>query len=121
MAWLVIIENLGSGVTEAEVKGILAPHSEVESVHLSKVESGTEPTCVASVQVESGKSGRDAIAALDGKDHAGRPLKVRVLKGDDTRGGVPRVMGRSARASVFGEKGGAASHKGIGKGGGRGL
>ena len=121
MAWLVIIGNLGIEVTEADVKGLLAPHGEVETIHLARDESGAAPTQAASVQMQSSKQGCAAIAALDGQEHAGRPMKVRVLKGDGDRGGVPRVMGRSARANVFGEKGGAAGHKGIGKGGGRGL
>jgi RNA recognition motif-containing protein len=125
MAWLVIIENLGSTVSEAEVRALLAPHGEVESVHLRREESGTEPTQVASVQVQCSKQGCAAIAALDGREQAGRPLKVKVAKGDGRApgglGGGPGATGRSARASVYGGKGGAAGHKGIGKGGGRGL
>lgn len=128
MAWLVIIENLGTEVTEADVKGLLSPHGTVETVHLSRGESGAAPTQAASVQVQSSKQGCAAIAALDGLEHAGRPLKVRVLKGGGSggrapggRGGLPGALGRGARASVFGEKGGAAGHKGIGKGGGRGF
>ena len=120
MAWLIVIENLGIEVTEADVRGMLAAHCEVETIRLSKAESGEASTHVAFAQVQSGKPGRDAIAALDGKDHAGRPMQVKVFKGDDGRGGAPRGMGRNVRASVYGEKGGAASHKGIGKGGGRG-
>ena len=112
-------------VSEADVKKLLAPHSEVETIHLSRDESGAEPTQVASVQVQSSKQGCAAIAALDGQPHGGRPLRVKVAKGDGRGqggfGGVPGATGRSARANVYGGKGGAAGHKGIGKGGGRGL
>jgi hypothetical protein len=125
MAWLIVIENLGLEVTEADVKGLLAPHSEVETIHLRKDGSGAAATQAASVQVQSSKHGCAAIAALDGREHAGRPLKVKVMKGGGPAqggfAGVPGTKGRNARANVFGEKGGAASHKGIGKGGGRGL
>ena len=125
MSWLVIIGNLGTEATEATVKGLLTPHGEVETIQLRRDESGTEPTQTASAQVQSSKQGCAAIAALDGQEHAGRRLAVKVAKGDGRHqgglGGAPGATGRSARANVYGGKGGAAGHKGIGKGGGRGL
>jgi nucleolin len=125
MAWLIIMENLSTEVTEDGVRALLAPHSEVLSVRLSRTEAGAEPTLVAVAEVDSSRQGCAAIAALDGQDHAGRPLRVRVLKETGARAqggaaGMPYSVGRKARASIYGEKGAAAGHRGIGKGGGRG-
>ena len=97
MGHWIVIENLGSKVTAAELTELLNSHGIVETVELARIEPPDAETRVAFAEARSGKHGKALIAALDGQTHWGHALKVKAMK---TRGdGGPIPSGAGARSS----------------------
>ncbi len=126
MGKMIIVEDLDSSVTEAELGELLSEHGTIESFELFNDAESEENTQTAFVSVRSSRHGRALIAALNGQSVSGRALKVKAMKGagGSTAGASsastvsPGPRGRGARAFPGGRDGGYG-RKGRGQGGGR--
>ncbi len=127
MGSMVIIENLAADVTESALTELLSQHGTVRAVQLAKDETAEGAAQVAFVTMRSNRHGHAVIAALNGRTHSDRVLKVRAMKrkgelsgGPSATGGIGlSSAGRGGRGGIFGGKGGAYGHKGRGKNSGR--
>ena len=111
MGHRIVIENLDSKVTAAELTELLNSRSIVESVELAKAETPDAATRVAFVDARSARHGKALVAALDGQTHWGHVLKVKAMK---TRGGgsgpIPGGAGPRSSQTLRKGDGRACSH-----------
>ena len=81
------IGNLGYNVTSAELEQLLAPHGAILSAEVITDRDTGQGKGFGFVEMESDEGARAAIAALDGKEHGGRALKVNEAKPREPRSG----------------------------------
>ena len=72
----IFVGNLGPDVTEAEIAELFKPFGQVGSVELMRELFTGKGRGFGFVEMPGKQQSRDAIAGLNGKEHAGRPLKV---------------------------------------------
>jgi len=70
------VGNLGPDVTETEVEALFKPFGQVDSVELVRELFTGKGRGFGFVEMPGKKHSLAAIAGLNGKDFAGRPLKV---------------------------------------------
>lgn len=72
----IFIGNLGPDVTETEIEALFKPFGQVGSVQLVRELFTGKLKGFGFVEMPGKQHSRDAIAALNGKELAGRPLTV---------------------------------------------
>jgi len=86
----IFVGNLGPQVTEAELAELFKRFGEVKTVQVSRALFTGTPKGFAFVEMPGKRHSLAAIAGLDGKDFAGRPLKVSEARPKPIRGRAPR-------------------------------
>ncbi len=84
------VGNLGYDVSDADLEQLFAAHGTVDSANVITDRSTGRSKGFGFVEMSSGAEAQSAIAALDGKDHAGRTIKVNEAKPRATSGGGGR-------------------------------
>ncbi|HSE00634.1 MAG TPA: RNA-binding protein [Burkholderiales bacterium] len=72
----IFVGNLGPDVTEAEIVELFKPFGQVGSVQVVRELFTGKGKGFGFVEMPGKQQSRDAIAGLNGKEFAGRPLKV---------------------------------------------
>ncbi|HSF20892.1 MAG TPA: RNA-binding protein [Burkholderiales bacterium] len=72
----IFVGNLGPDVTEAEITELFKPFGQVGSVQVVRELFTGKGKGFGFVEMPGKQQSRDAIAGLNGKEFAGRPLKV---------------------------------------------
>jgi RNA recognition motif-containing protein len=90
--WSLIVKklyvgNLGYGVSSADLEQMFASHGTVNSASVITDRHSGQSKGFGFVEMDSSEEAQAAIAALDGKDHGGRAIKVNEAK--------PRTENRS--------------------------
>ena len=81
------VGNLGYSVTSTDLEQMFAPHGTVESAQVITERDTGRSKGFGFVEMSSNGEAQAAIAALDGKEHDGRALKVNEAKPKESRGG----------------------------------
>ncbi|HUO43554.1 MAG TPA: RNA-binding protein [Burkholderiales bacterium] len=87
----IFVGNLAPEVTEAELAALFRRFGECKTVEVSRSPFNGVPKGYGFVEMPSKKHSLAAIAGLNGKDFAGRPLKVNEAR--------PRVNAKSRSTS----------------------
>ena len=82
----IFVGNLGPDVTEAEIAELFKPFGQVASVELMRELFTGKGRGFGFVEMPGRQQSRDAIAALNGKEHAGRALTVNEARPRPERG-----------------------------------
>lgn len=82
------VGNLGYGVTGENLQEMFSPHGTVESAQVITDRDSGQSKGFGFIEMSSSAEADAAIAALDGKDHDGRPLKVNEAKPKESRSPV---------------------------------
>jgi RNA recognition motif-containing protein len=72
----IFVGNLGPDVTEAEIEALFKPFGQVASVYLMRELFTGKGRGFGFVEMPGRRQSADAISGLNGKELAGRPLKV---------------------------------------------
>jgi RNA recognition motif-containing protein len=81
------VGNLGYGVNQAGLEQLFAAHGTVESATIINDRATGQSKGFGFVEMSSNGEAQAAIAALNGKEHDGRPLTVNEAKPREDRGG----------------------------------
>ena len=81
------VGNLGYSVTSTDLEQMFAPHGTVESAQVITERDTGRSKGFGFVEMSSNGEAQAAIAALDGKEHDGRALKVNEAKPKTSSGG----------------------------------
>jgi len=84
------VGNLGYDVSDADLERLFAAHGTVDSANVITDRSTGRSKGFGFVEMSSGADAQSAIAALDGKEHAGRTIKVNEAKPRPSPGGARR-------------------------------
>lgn len=106
----IYVGNLGYDVTDATLETLFAPYGAVQSAQVIMDRSTGRSKGFGFVEMGTDDEAKAAIAALNGKDNAGRALTVNEAK--------PRADRPGGRSGGYGGGGGGGG--GYGGGGGRG-
>ena len=79
------VGNLGYGVTDSDLQTLFQPHGTVQSAQVIMDRDSGQSKGFGFVEMSSSSEAQAAIAALDGKDQGGRPLKVNEAKPKEER------------------------------------
>ena len=82
----IFVGNLGPDVTEAEIAELFKPFGQVASVQVVRELFTGKGKGFGFVEMPGKQQSRDAIAGLNGKELAGRPLKVNEARPRPERG-----------------------------------
>jgi len=74
------VGNLGYDVSSSDLEALLSPHGTIQSAEVIMDRSTGQSKGFGFVEMGSDAEAQAAIAALDGKDHGGRALKVNEAK-----------------------------------------
>jgi cold-inducible RNA-binding protein len=80
------VGNLSFNVDSATLEQLFATYGTVQSANVIKDRSTGQSKGFGFVEMSSNEEAKAAIAALDGKDHGGRALKVNEAKPQEERG-----------------------------------
>lgn len=108
------VGNLGFGVSDSDLQTMFSEHGNVTSAQVIMDRDTGQSKGFGFVEMSSDGEAQAAIAALDGKDHGGRALKVNEARPKENRTGG----GGGGRGGYGG--GGGGSRGGYGGGGGGG-
>ncbi len=81
------VGNLGYDVSSSDLEALMSPHGTVQSAEVIMDRSTGQSKGFGFVEMDSDSEAQAAIAALDGKDHGGRALKVNEAKPREPRTG----------------------------------
>lgn len=81
------IGNLGYDVSSSDLETLLAAHGTVETAEVIMDRDTGQSKGFGFVEMDSDAEAQAAIAALDGKTHGDRPLKVNEAKPREPRSG----------------------------------
>jgi RNA recognition motif-containing protein len=81
------VGNLGFSVGESDLQQLFSPHGTILSAQVIMDRDTGQSKGFAFVEMGSDTEAQAAIAALDGKDHGGRALKVNEAKPKENRSG----------------------------------
>ncbi len=81
------VGNLNFQTGEADLRALFAPYGEVQRVHMAMDRETGRARGFAFVELASDEAAAKAIAELDGKEVAGRNLKVNEARPRTERGG----------------------------------
>jgi RNA recognition motif-containing protein len=82
----IFVGNLGPDVTEAEIAELFKPFGQVASVQVVRELFTGKGKGFGFVEMPGKQQSRDAIAGLNGKELAGRPMKVNEARPRPERG-----------------------------------
>ena len=74
------VGNLGFSVSDSDLQQLFSPHGSVQSAKVIMDRDTNQSKGFGFVEFASDDEAHAAIAALDGKDHGGRTLKVNEAK-----------------------------------------
>jgi len=100
------VGNLGYGVTDSDLQTLFQPHGTVQSAQVIMDRDSGQSKGFGFVEMSSSSEAQAAIAALDGKDQGGRPLKVNEAKPKEARTGGGGGGGGGGRGGYGGGGGG---------------
>ena len=80
------VGNLSYNVDSTTLEQLFAPYGTVQSVNIIKDRYTGQSKGFGFVEMSTNEEAKAAIAALDGKDHGGRALKVNEAKPQEARG-----------------------------------
>ena len=109
------VGNLSFDVDNNTLEQLFAAHGTVESANIISDRYTGQSKGFGFVEMSSKEEAKAAIAALDGKEHGGRALKVNEAKPREDRSG-----GRGRGGGGYGGHGRGGGRGGYGGGGGRG-
>jgi RNA recognition motif-containing protein len=115
MSTKLYVGNLPFQMTQQELESLLGQLGQVESVNIITDRETGQPRGFAFVEMATSEDAQAAIRALDGKDIAGRALKVNEARAKEDRGGRRPGGGGGGRGGF-----GGGGRGGFGGGGGRG-
>ena len=81
------VGNLGFNVSDAELQALFSEHGNIVSAQVIMDRATGQSKGFGFVEMESDSAAQAAIAALDGKEHGGRALKVNEAKPKENRSG----------------------------------
>jgi cold-inducible RNA-binding protein len=81
------VGNLGFNVTDADLQQLFSEHGNILSAQVIIDRTTGQSKGFGFVEMDSDSAAQAAIAALDGKDHGGRALKVNEAKPKENRSG----------------------------------
>jgi RNA recognition motif-containing protein len=84
------VGNLSFGANNTTVEQLFAAYGKVESANVITDRYTGQSKGFGFVEMSSNEEAKAAIAALDGKDHGGRALKVNEARPREDRGGGGR-------------------------------
>ena len=84
------VGNLSFDSTEADITDAFSAHGTVTNVNVITDRETGRPRGFAFVEMSSNAEAQDAMRAMDGKDFAGRNLKVNEAKARESNGGGGR-------------------------------
>ncbi|HKX28198.1 MAG TPA: RNA-binding protein [Blastocatellia bacterium] len=116
MSTKLYVGNLSFQTTQQELEELFSQMGQVESVNIVTDRDTGQPRGFAFVEMSTSEEAQAAIQALDGKDVAGRALKVNEARPKEDRGGRRPGGGGGGRGGF----GGGGGRGGFGGGGGRG-
>lgn len=96
------VGNLSFQTTETELNELFQPFGQVTRVHMVKDRETGRARGFAFVEMANDEEAAKAIAAIDGKEVAGRALKVNEARPKEDRGG-PRGGGQRTRGGFSNE------------------
>ena len=105
------VGNLAFSVSDSDLQEMFSPHGNILSAQVIMDRDTGQSKGFGFVEFSADGEAQAAIAALDGKDHGGRALKVNEAKPKESRGG-----GGGGRGGFGG--GGGGGRGGYGGGGG---
>ncbi len=79
------VGNLAFGVSNADLESLFSPHGKITSAQVITDRDTGQSKGFGFVEMGSDAEAKAAIAALDGKDHGGRALKVNEAKPREPR------------------------------------
>ena len=85
----IYVGSLPPDVTDGELTALFEPHGRVRSMHVARDVFSGKCKGFAFIEME-GHEARAAIAALNGMEFKGRPIKVNEERPRDKRGAGPR-------------------------------
>ena len=88
------VGNLGYDVSDPDLEQLFAGHGTVDSVNVITDRSTGQSKGFGFVEMSTDAEAQAAIAALDGKDHSSRAIKVNEAKPRNTTGGGGNRRGR---------------------------
>jgi RNA recognition motif-containing protein len=103
------VGNMSFQTTEADLRALFEPYGQVTRIHIVNDRETGQPRGFAFVEMAKDDEAAKAMSELNGKEVAGRALRVNEATPKPERGGGPR--------GNFGPRGGGG---GRGSGGGRG-
>lgn len=103
------VGNVSYNTTEDTLRSMFEQHGQVASVRLMIDRETGRPRGFGFVEMPNDQEARNAVAALDGKDCDGRPLRVNEARPREDRGG----------GGGYGGGGGGGGGRGGPRGGGR--
>ncbi len=81
------VGNLGFSVSDSDLQTLFSPHGSILSAQVIMDRDTGQSKGFGFVEMSADGEAQAAIAALDGKDHAGRALKVNEAKPKENRSG----------------------------------
>ncbi len=81
------VGNLGFGVSDSDLQQLFSAHGGIVSAQVIIDRTTSQSKGFGFVEMESEAAAQAAIAALDGKEHGGRALKVNEAKPKESRSG----------------------------------
>jgi RNA recognition motif-containing protein len=81
------VGNLSFNVSDADLQQLFSAHGDILSAQVIMDRSTGQSKGFGFVEMASDAAAQAAIAALDGKEHDGRALKVNEAKPKESRGG----------------------------------
>jgi len=110
------VGNLGFSVSDSDLQQLFSEHGNIISAQVIIDRTTGQSKGFGFVEMESDGAAQAAIAALDGKEHGGRALKVNEARPKESRPGG----GGGGRGGYGGGGGGGGGGRGgYGGGGGR--
>jgi RNA recognition motif-containing protein len=82
----IFVGNLDITATAQQLRELFAAHGAVESVTIVKDRDTGEPRGIAFVEMTQSIAAKAAIAALDGNDLNGRPMRVNEARPETSSG-----------------------------------
>jgi len=109
------VGNLAFSVSDSDLQELFSAHGSILSAQVIMDRDTGQSKGFGFVEMSSDGEAQAAIAALDGKDHGGRALKVNEAKPKENRSG-----GGGGGRGGYGGGGGGGGRGGYGGGGGGG-
>jgi cold-inducible RNA-binding protein len=104
------VGNMSFQTTEADLRALFEPFGQITRIHIVTDRETGQPRGFAFVEMAKDEDAASAMTALNGKEVAGRALRVNEAAPKPERGGFKGSGG-------FGPRGGGGAKRGGGRGG----